>query len=505
MLQSRSSTITRTAESAVVVFSNTFATSHDRRRSTSRDVTRTTSAHIGSLPNELLLIIFKFVCMESRVCLMAPPNDFPYETTWATDQNVLSPSLFPYAVASVCSRWRDILSTVPVFWTRIVILIDTNPTLSSAIQSYLTWTHDIPLDVIVMRMPGTFDEDDPDERVRVAAVMKLLGPHVHRCRSLQFDVTYSSSLPSLRQDFYGVACGLEELVLECRVDDGGNESSHTVEHRTFEYPILRTLVIDCRNFMDSCMIDARPFNNVTHLQILHFSPSEGDGERLSLYRVLQTLQKFRELRSLTLSDIEFDFASGSYPDSSFPLLPSTVTFEDLSGEIVAEFFRVTNANPHDTIITSCSACSTDTSGTISSSNLTLEEITAGPDLTKFLGDWHGHILSLQNCPGFNDSVLRMCEVAAPNMSELRISDCPNFSVGALREMLDRRSKLAAYSDNQWDLPPFSPITVLTVEGCGPLISSEDLKWFQGHLSYFYWVTMPWDGDQHASTTPAPPL
>jgi hypothetical protein len=41
-------------------------------------------------------------------------------------------SLFPYAVAAVCSLWRDIMSSVPQFWTRIIIFLD-SPTIPQSV------------------------------------------------------------------------------------------------------------------------------------------------------------------------------------------------------------------------------------------------------------------------------------------------------------------------------------------------------------------------------------
>ncbi|KAH7908135.1 hypothetical protein BJ138DRAFT_1013386, partial [Hygrophoropsis aurantiaca] len=32
-----------------------------------------------------------------------------------------SPSLFSYALASVCTWWRDIMATTPEYWTRLVL------------------------------------------------------------------------------------------------------------------------------------------------------------------------------------------------------------------------------------------------------------------------------------------------------------------------------------------------------------------------------------------------
>ena len=393
------------------------------------------------------------------------------------------------------------MSTVPVFWSRVLILIDANPTPLLAIQSYLEWTRDVPLDVNVIRKPGAFDEDDPDEKARVKAVVDLLGSHVHRCRSLQFDVLYSSSLPSPCRDFHGRAPELEKLELKCRVDDGGNNPPDTFEPGTFLCPVLQTLVIDARNFM----INAWTFINANSIKISRFSPSESVDydDSLSFHGMLETLQEFLKLRSLTLSDIDFDFSDGSA--HIFPLSPlSSLTFEDLTVDTLQEFFDVTSVHTGSITITRCSI---DTFTNMSCTQLTLGEIPAEENLTEFLKLWEGQDLQLDNCPSFDDSVLDMMSKADPlgvdfgatNMNELTISDCHNFSVEALKAMVDVRSRTAStfeLEDDDWDdldPSPVSRIGRLIVVGSGPLILPEVAKWFQANVEIFHWCTKLPDG------------
>jgi len=62
---------------------------------------------------------------------------------------------------------------------------------------------------------------------------------------------------------------------------------------------------------------------------------------LSLHGILETLQAFSKLRSLTLSDIDFDLSNGSV--HIFPLSPlSSLTFEDLIVNTLQEFFDATS-------------------------------------------------------------------------------------------------------------------------------------------------------------------
>jgi hypothetical protein len=51
--------------------------------------------------------------------------------------------------------------------------------------------------------------------------MNILGSHLHLIQELRFDVTFSSSLPSVSTDFHGSATILKRLELQCKEDDGG--------------------------------------------------------------------------------------------------------------------------------------------------------------------------------------------------------------------------------------------------------------------------------------------
>jgi hypothetical protein len=83
--------------------------------------------------------------------------------------------------------------------------------------------------------------------------MDLLGPHVHSRHGLQFDVFYSSSLPSLCRDLCGLVPELWELWLNCMVDDGGNDPSNTAP---FSCPALRTVTIKDRNLKSTASHDS---------------------------------------------------------------------------------------------------------------------------------------------------------------------------------------------------------------------------------------------------------
>jgi hypothetical protein len=129
-------------------------------------------------------------------------------------ERILSPSLYPYNIAAVCSLWRDIASLVPKFWRYVVIFVDITPL--SAVASQLSWSCDLAIDVVITRKVFHGAVDARHEREQVVAIMNILGPQIHRLRELHFDVMFSSSLPSFPHDFHGAAPILLYLALQCR-------------------------------------------------------------------------------------------------------------------------------------------------------------------------------------------------------------------------------------------------------------------------------------------------
>jgi hypothetical protein len=109
---------------------------------------------IGHLPVELIMMIFHEVyklglnwwAVEGSELPPLASVDFPSST------------LFPNALAMVCSAWREILSSVPSFWTRVVIAIDGNATPLSLVKGSFEWSRPLPIDVLIAPYSSTCDE-----------------------------------------------------------------------------------------------------------------------------------------------------------------------------------------------------------------------------------------------------------------------------------------------------------------------------------------------------------
>jgi hypothetical protein len=111
------------------------------------------------------------------------------------------------------------------------------------------------------------------------------------------------------------------------------------------------------------------------------------------------------------------------------------------------------------------------------------EIDADQDLVPLLRAWDGHDLNICNCSCFNDTVLNMMGtkkengefVCASGAYYLLISNCPKFSVAALKRLVAARLEYTPYTGR---------VEAIHVDGDVPVLSAEDRLWFKGRVPEF---------------------
>ena len=122
-----------------------------------------------------------------------PLDDDPVIWEWI-ERDPRSESLFPFNAASVCKLWHDILAGMPECWTRVVfdVVSDPGPFLDA-----FSWSRNLEKIEVAIFNSSDYaeDVDEAVENKRILAITRALQPHVHRCRSISFDIIYSSSLP----------------------------------------------------------------------------------------------------------------------------------------------------------------------------------------------------------------------------------------------------------------------------------------------------------------------
>ncbi|KAH7926739.1 hypothetical protein BV22DRAFT_1032606 [Leucogyrophana mollusca] len=417
---------------------------------------------IGPLPTELLMEIFRLVFNRLR-----QPNqlDFffprrrrkkskPPPTPWL-NVNFPSDTLFPYALASVCTGWCAMLATKPEYWTQIAISVDDQPTPLVKIQSYLEWSRELPLDILVARRRNRYPERDPGEHARVAAVMEIISPHLHRCTRLRFDLLHNSSL--LTKTFRGAYPHLKSLRLTSRTGacDSGDIVDNEVDWEpgwNFSCPNLTNLEISGTIFGDAVRCSwLQELPNLESLSLSQFGTAENRGMRPSAREILAAIP--RSISALTLEHVELhDTVVDRHSDHLSNV--TTLALEDIDIGTLASFFLAINDHYFESVSITRSLIPPRTH--INCYALILTNIPPDQDLRWLLKGWRGSSLHFRSCPFFNDELIagmggasRRSPILASQVRELEIQDCKNFTADALVRMIQNRRDLA-YETNPWE-------------------------------------------------------
>ena len=436
--------------------------------------TRRPSGATNILPVELLLFIFKLV--------------FERDAYWDLslgwyDFDAASPSLCPFAIAAVCSLWRDVMSLVPAFWKRVVIFVDSHTAFPSAAASQFLWSRDLPLEVVVTSRAG-------GNRLEEAGVMSTImgtyiNPNLHRIRTLRFNVRSSSCLPLFPGDFHGTASRLIRLRLACNEDDGcnnvrvNNDETEPVTPMDPQFPALDTLLVDGRTYFNACRssparwIEATA--NVDDLTVSHFTPRAG--ESFPSHAFALPLTAVDRLRYLRIVNVHLS-SSASHPAPA-PYLEYVEHLElhdFVDFEPAAEMISLVES-VFEIVLIRCSLGRPADFG--AGGYLTLKDIDESEDMVPLLCAWQGERLSVTKCPGFTDRVLdAMCadtgvSTCARGLTRIHIADCPNFTVSALKRLV---AGLMAHLGLRFE--------AVKLSGSATRLLGEDLLWFTQNVEEF---------------------
>ena len=139
--------------------------------------------------------------------------------SWFND-DLRNPTLFPYATARVSRLWQGLVAHNPLHWIRVAF--DLSAAEPPLLDAFL-WSQDLPFNVVVFdsRSPSCASNPEGSEALaielaRVSAILTSLTPHLERCQSLVFDISFASSLPLLPTLLRHSGENLKELKLEYR-------------------------------------------------------------------------------------------------------------------------------------------------------------------------------------------------------------------------------------------------------------------------------------------------
>ncbi|KIJ63522.1 hypothetical protein HYDPIDRAFT_112949 [Hydnomerulius pinastri MD-312] len=416
--------------------------------------TSSRSLSIHSLPNELLLFIFE--CLYSMHCDQVSMND---ELVWELDADLLSPTLFPFAQMRVCQRWRAVLLACSMFWTRIVIAVDEDYTPVWRIKDQFLWSRDQPVDVFVTRHPGTYEQEDLCEKTRVAAILPLISRHLHRCRRIEFKLLHLSSLPEIRSLLSGEASVLEDIGIDCHIEDVNEESvlplpaSEPDIH--ISTPRLTSLTFDGRSFFRSFVYRSDWFMHAPQLHNVFLTSYDvlSPNEVMSINDMLDVLSKLEDLWSLSVYSLPLLDAD---PNRQLPSLEiSELDFFHLTGSITATIFACVSILPEEVSVIECSFLGVNFLAGI---HFHLEDISPEWNLSVPFSDIiRVSEMDIVNCPGFTDDVLDVLTDGGPHnddfsgtdLQKLSITRCTNFSAQKMYEMIRKRWEAVEEQNPGW--------------------------------------------------------
>lgn len=450
---------------------------------------------VDHLPVELLSYIFCFAVLR-------------YDDR---DTGFLQLDFARRALCGVSSLWRSIVVSISKLWTTVVNFANV-PYHWITVENWIPLSHNLPLDLILTRSQCV-----PPDELEGAYVQTMLGlavPHFSRLRRLHVDVHFSSSLPSIENHFAWCMPSLVSLTLQCDLDDGpykehrgfnavSSNFSLFRQHspsKQFSCPLLKTMIVDGENFRYICQ--QRPewtnyLDNLTELTISHFVENEDMAPHLlEISDVVDFLADLPTLNSLTFEDVDFDFIP-SQPQNQFPLSNvSYLEIKDLDGKLLTDLLYHCDWDNLDMVtITNC-VLEDEHIFPLFCQHLCLDTIGVDGHLSSLLKSWNGITLDFTNCPGYDDAVLETLGSVWPNdpsnfivdsLMEIISTGCSNFSIEALKRLVEHRNRTVDYADPEWWKKINAPeIDSIIVEGYGSDLSNGDRRWFESHLREFFW-------------------
>jgi hypothetical protein len=454
------------------------------------------NAPILSLPKEVLLRIFEEVYYAS--CKIPLENE---PTSRLEDA-----SLFPQCISKVCKAWEELVRSIPLFSTRVIVFVD-EPIVLDELKRGFEDSKSLLIKVFVVRKeyPAA---PDPMEKSIARVVVKALAPHIARCQVVIFDLMQSSSLPHITQ-FSGKATKLRTLRMKCRIADT-DEDMRLVSRQTllsqpkpFLCPRLQCLDMHGHIFVEALRIpqweeSIRQLSQkeLTISHIRGFAANEFD-----LRALITAISKMGHLTRLKLSNIELDITS-CLSRTARAIYVQNFDFEGLSRDFLTGFTAAYD-NQIDVSRLVMRNCGIGKIKFFPSWDLVLEDIDAEEDLIEFIKLWDGFSVHLKNCPGLDDRFLQRLAMINPcndcfyaqTLRQLNFkipSPSSSISVDALKQLVLTRMELSA-SPKYHPLLSTKPLPIhsLYVSGPGaPELSLEDKIWFQERIECFLWDTAP---------------
>ncbi|KAG5649460.1 hypothetical protein H0H81_003677 [Sphagnurus paluster] len=412
---------------------------------------------IEDLPTELLLLIFKPIFLNPVDANPWKHRDRAFPREYDMRRSAYA---FPYTLASVCSKWNNILRLANFFRTLVLIFID-DPLVIQHAKADLNIADNLTIVLTVTRRTADSFIDDPiAEHLIMKEVMEIITPHIPRCRKLRFDLAHTSSLPRLATDFQHPAPLLIALSMEAAVASGlGGLTSHTKSKLDYQsFPRLYELEIDGHNFVDvfrnedtqNWLWEIRECGErfPVSLRIANYDPEAGSTPQGRFF-VFEALSLFGAFNHLELDNLKFSHIARTAEESE---IVDPESFAEIQGEYIrlsrlsAELTAVLmpQISTHYAHIIDCPL--SHSTRLPSHDGLELRDINytdTALDLCFLLPPWYGERLWVTNC-AIDDTVLAILKKrSGPNewndfnasyLKQIRLRDCARVSERAVASL-----------------------------------------------------------------------
>lgn len=367
----------------------------------------------------------------------------------------------------------------PEFWTRIIIFVDSSEFSLSSISSHLSYSRQLPIDIrVTKKTPHLLPTSEAHENLRLQKITDIIKPYTHRCHSLRYEVTYTSSLPQISTHLQGTFPFLTDLRLEA------SKASETIRippaiEWDIQCPSLVCLVVDGLNFIDisknaRVLLDKpqRKYEPFARIAVSHLRQPTCDAQKFSLSDIFLHISKAYTLQFEDL-DVDWD-VDATYDVLDFP--SPILTLVDLNSGIT---FAILSSYEYTSSL-EIIRCHLNMLACIPYAEfLTLDGIDDSESLAILLPEWDGHNLVMRNCPGFDDSVLKAigtCGYPTPSLCDLSIVNCFNFSTAVLRDTVEH-----CITNNH------NNGGIISVSGRNvPAMTAQEKEWFVAEDIYLHW-------------------
>lgn len=368
----------------------------------------------------------------------------------------------------------------------------------------------------------------PSERPLVREYTRILIPHLRRCKVIDYEVQYSTSLPCLVRDLRNMPPFLESLRLKSEqivdsetpstVDGYNPEDLHSIGQHVAQmaqpFTSLNHLALNGRNFLLACaylpelIINAGSILVENYRRSLHLHPEIENipFQFLSMLTILASNTRVKDIRFINLEfqnteDITIEVIDMDTPPLSIALQIDKMELNNVHQLMVIQFLEYTQLGVRTLVILDSIVFSQAyASVSFLFRRAELRNMHRN-DIYLFLWHWNGSILSLRDCPGLTDDIIQRLGIPSTGvpvpLRELEIHSCHNFSVGALKEMMELRHKhFKSVFEGQFQSASLASqaelVPKLTVRGAKQHLADEDRRWFNEleTLCYFEWQMHP---------------